>query len=456
MATLPEILRRIEVAMGENRLEEAERALLDGLRAHPLAAPLANALGVLRAKQDRLEEANLAYRQALLINPRGAGTWSNLGNILTRLGMDEAAIAAQRQALALEPRNNTTRYNLGITLGRADQHEEAAEWLARAMEKPNPHPQARWNLARHLLAARRWQEGWAHFDERLENGQVPDAKPPGARWRGEPFAGRTLLVLTEQGFGDTIWAARFLPRVRALGGRVLVQAKPPTRPLLEAMGLECVAPEAPHPPADLHIYICSLPGLFPGEFLPEPYIHADPARVASLRPRIAAAGRGFRIGIVWSGSVTFGANAQRAARLAPFVDAFLLPGVRLFSLQKGPPEAELAQHPLRGHVTDLAPHLNDFADTAAAISLLDLVLMTDSSVAHLAGAMGAPVWVLLGRSPHWMWEAKREDCDWYPSMRFFRQRIPPLEWSHVFDRAAAALMRRMAEAAPPALSAPGT
>lgn len=98
-------------------------------------------------------------------------------------------------------------------------------------------------------------------------------------------------------------------------------------------------------------------------------------------------------------------------------------------------------------MVDLAPHLKDFADTAAAIASLDLVLMTDSAVAHLAGAMGAPVWVLLGRAPHWLWEAGREDCDWYPSMRLFRQRIPPLEWGHVFDSAAAALMRLAEEKA---------
>lgn len=440
MASLPDILKGVEAALRENRLADAERLILDGVRAHPRAAPLANALGVLRARQDRLEEANRAYRQALLLAPNDAGAWSNLGNLLTRMGMDEAAIAAQRRAVALNPASVVGRYNLGITLGKADRHEEAAEWLAKAMEGPKPHPQARWNLARHLLAARRWEEGWHHFEERLVNGMVPDAKPPGARWRGEPYPGQTLLVLTEQGFGDTIWVARFLPRVAALGGRMLVQAKPETRAVLESLGVECVAHDAPHPEADKHIHICSIPGLFPGEFAPEPWLRPDPARVAALRPHVERAGPGLRVGVVWSGSVTFGSNHWRAATLAHFLDSFLLPGVRLFSLQKGPPEAELAAHPLRGAVVDLAPHLRDFADTAAAVSLLDLVLMTDSAVAHLAGSMGAPVWVLLGRAPHWLWEAGREDCDWYPSMRFFRQRIGPLEWGHVFDAASAALM----------------
>ncbi len=442
MPALPAILQGVEAALRDNRLADAERLILDGAREHPRAGALANALGVLRARQDRLEEANRAYRQALLLGPADAGAWSNLGNLLTRMGRDAAAIAAQRRAVALNPSSTTARYNLGITLGKAERHEEAAEWLARAMEGPKPHPQARWNLARHLLAARRWEAGWHHFEERLVNGMVPmPVAPPGARWRGEPYPGGTLLVLTEQGFGDTIWVARFLPRVAALGGRLLVQAKPEARALIESLGVECVAHDA-FPAAEKHIHICSLPGLFPGEFASAPWLRPDPARVAALRPRIERAGPGLRVGIVWSGSVTFGSNHWRAASLANFLDHFLLPGVRLFSLQKGALEAELAAHPLRGAVVDLAPDLKDFADTAAAVALLDLVLMTDSAVAHLAGSMGAPVWVLLGRAPHWLWEAGREDCDWYPSMRFLRQRIAPLEWGHVFDAAAAALMER--------------
>ncbi len=448
MPALPAILRSIEAALRDNRLADAERLILDGAREHPRAGALANALGVLRARQDRLEEANRAYRQALLLGPADAGAWSNLGNLLTRLGHDAAAIAAQRRAVALNPGSRSGRYNLGITLGKAEQHAEAAEWLARAMEPPNPHPQARWNLARHLLAARRWKEGWHHFEERLTNGMVPapPARPPGKRWSGEPYPGETLLVLTEQGFGDTIWVARFLPRVAALGGRLVVQAKPETRALIESLGIACV----PHdfwPGADRHIHICSIPGLFPGEFAPAPWLKPDPARVAALRPRVERAGPGLRVGIVWSGSVTFGSNHWRAARLADFLGHLLLPGVRLFSLQKGPPEAELAAHPLRGAVVDLAPDLHDFADTAAAASLLDMVIMTDSAVAHLAGSMGVPVWVLLGRAPHWLWEAGREECDWYPTMRFFRQKIAPLEWGHVFDAAAAALMGRARETA---------
>lgn len=431
--------------MAANRLEDAEAALARGLQADPRSAPLLNALGVLRARQDRVQDAEAAYREALLLDPSMPGAWTNLGNLLTRLGRDESAIEAQRRAVALDPHSVTAWYNLGITLGRAEHHREAAEALDRAAKAPKPHPQARWNLARHLLADRQWERGWAEFEVRLTNGMVAPVTAPGVPWDGKPYPGKTLLLLTEQGFGDTIWTARFLPRVKAMGGRLIVQAKPQTRALLDAMGIETIAHDAPHPPAELHRHICSLPGCFPGDFAPESYLRADPARVEKLRPRIR--GAGLKVGIVWSGSVTFGTNHWRAASLNHFLEAFSLPGVRLFSLQKGPPEAELAAHPLRHRVTDLAPHLDDFADTAAAVTLLDLVIMTDSAVAHLTGALGRPVWVLLGRAPHWLWEVGRDDCDWYPSMRFFRQKGPVLEWSGVFDSAGGALMRMAQRAA---------
>jgi ADP-heptose:LPS heptosyltransferase len=146
-----------------------------------------------------------------------------------------------------------------------------------------------------------------------------------------------------------------------------------------------------------------------------------------------------KVGIVWSGSVTFGKNHRRAQRLMQFFQAFALPGVQLYSLQKGPPAAELKSLPRGGPIIDLDPHLKDFADTAAAVAQLDLVIMTDSAVAHLGGALGKPVWLLLGHNAHWVWLLDRADSPWYPSLRLFRPRAEG-DWNYVFDTAAAELM----------------
>ena len=287
--------------------------------------------------------------------------------------------------------------------------------------------------------------GFADYEVRIAAGMVPPRPAPGARWQGEAFPGRTLLLLTEQGFGDTLWVLRYLPLVRARGGRVVLEAKPELASLLAPFVDSVVPPGTPVAEAALHLHICSLPGLLGPDIPPLPALAPDPARVAALRPLVG--GEGLKVGLVWSGSVTFGSNHWRALPLERLLRAATLPGLRLFSLQKGPPAAELGASPHRALVTDLGPALRDFADTAAALSLLDLVVMTDSAVAHLGGAMGVPVWVLLGRAPHWLWEAGRTDSPWYPSLRLIRQMPGPLDWEPVLDRLTAALLE---------LSAPGT
>lgn len=154
---------------------------------------------------------------------------------------------------------------------------------------------------------------------------------------------------------------------------------------------------------------------------------------------MSRANKRLNVGIVWSGSVTFGKNHQRAQRLLSFFQARAIPGIQLYSLQRGDPIQELTSLPRGGPIIDLAPHLNDFSDTAAAVSQLDLIVMTDSAVAHLAGALGKPVWVLLGNNAHWLWLLDRTDCPWYPSMQLFRPRAEG-DWDHVFDTVSAELM----------------
>jgi hypothetical protein len=169
-----------------------------------------------------------------------------------------------------------------------------------------------------------------------------------------------------------------------------------------------------------------------------PYLKADPKRIENLTPHIDQASSKKRIGIVWSGSTTFKGNADRAVGLEAFLGAFQLPGIQLYSLQKGPPADQLKRHK-GAPIIDLAPYLDDFADAAAAIESMDLIIMTDSAVAHLGGALGKPVWVLLGATPYWLWLTERTDSPWYESMELFRQGAPD-DWIGPFDAASEHLL----------------
>jgi hypothetical protein len=267
---------------------------------------------------------------------------------------------------------------------------------------------------------------------------------PGQRWDGAPYAGKHLVLLAEQGFGDMIWTSRYLSRVKALGGMLTLECQPELASLFSSLRIadQIVIRGDQLPEADYHLWQCSLPRLFTPDITsiqPPTPLCAHPTQIAALQPAFQTAGQVLRVGIVWSGSVTFARNTDRAQPLSAFLDAFDLPGVQLYSLQKGPPEAEL--HGIApGRIIDLSPLLSSFDQTAAAIAQLDLIIMTDSAVAHLAGTMGRPVWVLLGFNAHWLWMEGRNDSPWYPSMRLFRPRGEQ-DWNFVFDQASTALMR---------------
>lgn len=429
---------------GQGRFADAEAALLPALHRWPEDGFLWNALGVMHAEQHRPAEAVRCYRRALALGAGTAGLWTNLGNALTRLRQHASALACQREAEALAPEDGTVRYNTGITLAEAERHAEAILAFDAALRVAPGHPMARWDRGRSLLHLGNLDRGFADYAVRLDNGLVPARPLPGRRWDGAPFPGQRLVLLAEQGLGDTLWASRYLAEAAARGGEVVLECQPGLIPLLAPLGAarQVIPVGAPLPDAAWHAHLCSLPGLFTRDLagIPAaPWLPAPPVRRPGLRQRLGQAPAGaLRVGIVWSGSTSFPRNAERALPFVRFRDAFDLPGVQLFSLQKGPPEAELAE--ARPHaVIDLAPDLQDFADTAAAVAALDLVIMTDSAVAHLAGGLGVPVWLLLSRSAHWLWMQDRADSPWYPSMRLFRPR-GERDWDHVLDQAAAALM----------------
>jgi len=292
--------------------------------------------------------------------------------------------------------------------------------------------------------------GWRRLIERAtgpetSNGWRTKTRAyPFPQWQGEPFEGRTLLVHPEQGFGDAIIACRFLPQVKARGGTVVLECKPELRRLLsELEGVDRIVPPGKPPEGvDLHCPVMSLAGLFDttmDTLPPTPNLHIPEEARNRFRPVFARHADRFKVGIIWSGSVTFKGNRDRATGLDRFLPLAEVPGVQLYSLQKGPPEVELRESGLAGTlVIDIGGRVGDFADTAAAVEQLDVVVMTDSATAHLAGSLGRPVWNLLNFVPYWMYGLEGENTPWYPSMRLFRQRWSG-DWDGVFDRARAAL-----------------
>lgn len=423
----------------------AEALLRDAIGRDPTNASLRNARGVMFAALKRPLDAVWCYRDALACDPAATGVWTNLGNALTQLNHVKAAIFCHRRAIALSNgRDPLLHHNFGTSLSEAGQYGEAVAAFTRALELKQDYHMARWDRALAYLYLANYRQGWADYEIRKVTGQLPTRVLPGREWNGQPYPGKRLLLVSEQGFGDMLWVARYLPRVKALGGELNVECRPELVTLVEGMGVadRLIPRGATLPPADQHCYICSLPGFFTPDLasIPSPpYLEPPRDRTQKFSSLFRQAAGRYKVGIVWSGSVTFGKNGRRAQRLMQFLQAFALPGVQLYSLQKGPPAKELKSLPRGGPIVDLEPHLRDFADTAAAVAQLDLVIMTDSAVAHLGGALGKPIWVLLGHNAHWLWLLGRADSPWYPSLRLFRPRAEG-DWDHVFDSAAAELM----------------
>jgi Flp pilus assembly protein TadD len=404
--------------------------------AQPQRPELWNALGVALRIGGKQVAAVPCYWRALELDPRGADAYSNLGNALKDLGRHAEAIDAHRAAIRLRPVAGNW-CNLGVALRESNRLEEALAAYDEALRLEPHHGEAHFDRAQALLGMGDYERGWPAFEWRwktAEAGAMP--KFPAPLWDGAPLPGGTLLVWPEQGFGDSLLSARFLPLARDRVGRLLLGCKPPLLRLFSRLpGVDQVLPiGSPVPSGAGHCPIMGLPRYLMKNLdeLPPParlYVPAE-AR-ARVQPPIRAVQARLKVGIVWSGSVTFRANARRATEVSRFLSLAEVPGVRLFSLQMGPRAPELEAAGGLPLVTDLAPLLTDFADTAAAIEALDLVVMTDSAVAHLAGALGKPVWNLLPHYAYWLYLRQRPDSPWYPSMRLFRQPKPG-DWDSVF------------------------
>lgn len=394
--------------------EKAEATLRRALEIQPDHPETLNHLGLVAMRvPERLEEAKRHFLQALAVRPTQIEAWNNLGTTLMKQNRLDEALNAYRRALAIDPKFSKCKFN---------------ESLVRLLQG---------NLGR---------EAWLKYEYRwvvLQESPARGFKQP--LWRGEPLAGRTILLHSEQGLGDTLQMIRYAPLLAAQGATVLLEVPPALRPLLEGLPgvTRLVSAGETLPPFDLQCPLLSLPFAFDTRIgtIPAhtPYVRAPAGRIERWTPQIRNRG-GFRVGVVWRGNPKHHNDANRSVPFAAFQRLFDRAPCEFVSLQYAPNEAETAV--LSAHPACSLPggQVTDFADTAAIVAQLDLIVTVDTSVAHLAGAMGRPVWVLLPFAPDWRWMLHRTDSPWYPSMRLFRQ--PAVgDWYPVLDAVSAELQR---------------
>ena len=391
------------------------------------------------------------YRVALALKPDSAEVHNNLGTVLQDSGNFRDAEACYRTALQLKPTYLEAHNNLAVTLQRQGRLDEAEASFGVALALKPDDGKIRHNLSITLLAAGRFEEGWREYEYRWHSDALASARRVFAQplWDGEPTGDRILLLHAEQGLGDTLQFIRYAPLVAARGIRILLEVPQPMVRLARAMaipGAEVVEGGTPLPLFDLHCPLMSLPRIFgtrldtiPAEM---PYLRSDPAAVAAWRDRLDPA-PGLKVGLVWAGrrrpqTSAMMIDRRRSMGLAQLAPLAACTGVRFYSLQKGDPAEQTAAPPAGLDLIDLMGAATDFADTAALIANLDLVIAVDTSVAHLAGGLGKPVWLLNRFDTCWRWLLGRDDSPWYPTLRQFRQTYAG-DWEGVVARVAAAL-----------------
>jgi len=384
-------------------------------------------LGAVLAERGRLEEASGWYSRAIAERRDFADAHNNLGATLVKLDRAAEAEALHRRAIALKPAFADAHYNLGVALHDQGRFDEALQSYDEAARIKPDFVDARWNRAFLLLTKGRFAEGWSEHEWRWRRKQQPPRSFPEPLWKGEAAAGRTILLHFEQGIGDTLQFMRYAPIVAAGGARVLLQVQRPLARLVRGSvgrGIEVLADGDVLPPFDLHSPLLSLPlacGTADIDSVPAqvPYVTADAASVARWRERIGTHD-GLKVGLVWAGNPQHKNDRNRSVAIELLAQLLDAPGVHWYSLQVGERSADLARLP-SGNIVNLADGLTDFAETAAAISALDLVISVDTAAAHLAGALGKPVWLLVPFTPDWRWLLGRADSPWYPTARLFRQ-----------------------------------
>ena len=427
------------------RFEEGLESLAKAIALDPTDASAFNNHGSILKAMNRLDEAVKDYDTAIALKPDYSDALKNRGTALHELSRCEEALASYDEALAVRPDYPEALNNRASVLLELGRTEEAlASWDAAIALKPN-FANAQLNRGMAYLSVGRFEEGWAGFEWRWRANGRPQ-QPPGVSaplWRGEDLNSRHILVWAEQGLGDTIQFCRYLPLLAERGAKVTFLAPTKLVRLLRALsGDATIVSGIPKDESfDFHCPLLGLPfrfgtklGSIPTEI---PYLSAEEERIAPWKRRLGEGG--FAIGIAWQGNAERRVDRERSIPLAAFLPLITMPGVRVISLQKQGGIDQIAKLPGGAHVETLGDAFDSgpdaFLDSAAVMTSLDLIISSDTSIAHLAGALGRPTWVALKRTPDWRWLQDEVTSPWYPTMRLFRQNNCG-DWTDVFARIA--------------------
>ena len=424
-------------------LDEALQSLEIAIKLKPDYTDALYQSGIISSQKDKHDEAISRFEKLLEIEPARHEALFGLGVALGAVDRTKEAIDCYRKVLQIAPDHVYALNNLGLLLKEQGEIEQAMDTYRKAIEISPDLAGPHWNLSHVLLLAGNLQVGWKEFEWRLRkvDWQTANLRPCKVPlWHGESLAGKSLFIHDEQGLGDTIQFVRYLPMVKALGGNTIFETQEALIGLFKDFpGIDRLISQSADGvlPTDMDFYVplLSLPAIFNTtlDTIPNtvPYLHADADKTRYWRERLK--GPEFKVGIVWAGGPKLRNDLNRSCRLSQFEPLAKIIGVRVNGIQKGKAAEQVDDLRAGVEMVNYGPDLEDFTDTMGLIENLDLIISVDTAVAHLAGAMGKPVWILIPFSPDWRWFLKRSDTSWYPSMKIYRQKNKG-DWASVFDR----------------------
>ncbi len=437
MVSLVELRNSATEAHRAGELEKAERGYSRYLSQSPNDAGIWSNLGSLHRKKGRYRLAIFAQRQAVALAPNEIGLKNNLANVLSDVGEYDESIAIRREILKQEPRSLNHLAMIGRCLRGKGDYAAAISHLEDAIDDHPDDAELQLQLAFALLGQGDYATGFAAYEARWNAGELKPRNLAYPQWQGEDLAGKSITVMPEQGFGDAVFFLRFVAYLKSMGPHVRLAAEGPMLRLFERLpGVdEVVTVAEAAEPTDFWVNMMDLsaPALLEGNIVP-PVELAIPEDSKTRAAQIVAPFKGrTKVGVVWTGSATYKGNTFRSfshTDLFPLAD---IPSVQLFSLYKGPFLKDFYEDGADTIMVDAGSLDRDFADCAANMCEMDLIITSDTATAHIAGSLGLPTWVVLHWDPFWVWTHTGEETPWYPSIRLFRQ-TEPLVWDEVIGQ----------------------
>lgn len=422
------------------RVREAAIVYAKILRQDPFNTQVCNNLGVLLKSLNKFKTAIALYQRLVKLDPKAAGAYSNMGNAYRSIGMLDESLLSHRQAVALEPLNAHYRYNLGLALKDMGYLDEALECLEWAIKHDPNNVNFHWDYALVLLMKGDYVKGWKEYEWRWKLPEAQKRLFTASLWQGESLEDKTIFVYAEQGFGDTIHFARYLNLLKKQAHSIIFECPAPLVPLLQNCPAidHIVAAGDVIPDHDYQVPLLNLPHLLGTtiETIPSqvPYVEIPPGYTCTALDFVKKpTGAKLKVGIAWAGRPTQKNDYNRSCPFTEFISLLDIPEITFYSLQKGEREKDLLDSGAWVLVPNIGGIIENFADTAAVIEELDLVISVDSAPSHLAGALAKPVWTLLSYSACWRYLSGCDETPWYPTMRLFRQDKPG-DWGSVFKK----------------------